>query len=205
MIARTRYYFTQTTLLIGHFRHGSSIRSLREQHTDNNYQMRQTLSTNLNILDSTDEIKRVIDAAEGKRDETFDEIAEDWNERWESSRTDDMMPEGSSQKTVLGSALNQNYDVEFSDTEQEYIDNLKTVKVGYLRNMAPFQYYERGSFHGVLKDIKETNTIMESLDAIENLKADFTVSDYYSVYYYTERRHFSAFAGSAVFLHISRS
>ena len=46
---------------------------------------------------------------------------------------------------------------------------------------------------------------MESLDAIENLKADFTVSDYYSVYYYTERRHFSAFAGSAVFLHISRS
>lgn len=152
--------------------------------------------------------------------------------------------------------------MEFSDTEQEYIDSLKTVKVGYLRNMAPFQYYERGSFHGVLKDImdivadelgvkveekgydntqklvksdskssndalkgtmaqimgenytdlqtdvsdiKETNTIMESLDAIENLKADFTVSDYYSVYYYTERRHFSAFAGSAVFLHISRS
>ena len=152
--------------------------------------------------------------------------------------------------------------MEFSDTEQEYIDSLKTVKVGYLRNMAPFQYYERGSFHGVLKDImdivadelgvkveekgydntqklvksdskssndalkgtmaqikgedytdlqtdvsdiKETNTIMESLDAIENLKADFTVSDYYSVYYYTERRHFSAVAGSAVFLHISRS
>ena len=56
-----------------------------------------------------------------------------------------------------------------------------------------------------VSDIKETNTIMESLDAIENLKADFTVSDYYSVYYYTERRHFSAFAGSAVFLHISRS
>ena len=51
----------------------------------------------------------------------------------------------------------------------------------------------------------DTKTIMESLDAIENLKADFTVSDYYSVYYYTERRHFSAFAGSAVFLHISRS
>ena len=250
--------------------------------SDSNYQKRQTLSTNLNILDSTDEIKRVIEAAEGKRNETFDEIAEDWNERWESSRTDDMMPEGSSQKTVLNSALSQNYDVEFSDTEQEYIDSLKTVKVGYLRNMAPFQYYESGSFHGVLKDImdivadelgvkveekgydntqklvkalksgeidmiagmnksgkygaelkfsvksmdvmkvmvksdskssndalkgtmaqikgedytdlqtdasdiKETNTIMESLDAIENLKADFTVSDYYSVYYYTER------------------
>lgn len=250
--------------------------------SDNNYQKRQTLSANLNILDSTDEIKRVIEAAEGKRNETFDEIAQDWNERWESSRTADMMPDGTSQKIVLNSALSQNYNVEFSDTEQEYIDSLKTVRVGYLKEMAPFQYYEGGSFHGVLRDIvnivasdldveveekgydntqelvkalksgeidmiagmnksgkygselkfsvksmdvmkvmvksdskssndalkgtmaqingedytdlqtdasdvRNTDTLVESLDAIENLKADFTVSDYYSVYYYTER------------------
>lgn len=64
------------------------------QASDENYRKRQILSTNLNILDSTDEIKRVIEAAEGKRDESFDEIASDWNERWESSRTEDMMPGG---------------------------------------------------------------------------------------------------------------
>lgn len=253
--------------------------------SDNNYQKRQTLSTNLNILDSTDEVKRVIEAAEGKRNETFDDIAEDWNERWESSRTSDMMPDGSSQTKVLSSALSQNYNVEFSDTEQEYIDSLKKVTVGYLKDMAPFQYYEGGSYHGVLKDIvdivaeklgvsieekgydnteqmvkalksgeidmiagmnksgrysseikfsvksmdvmkvmvksdskksadalkgtmaqikgedysdlqteasdiRKTDTIVESLEDIENLKADFTVSDYYSVYYYTENQGF---------------
>lgn len=110
--------------------------------SDNNYQKRQTLSTNLNILDSTDEIKRVIEAAEGKRNETFDEIAEDWNERWESSRNDDMMPDGSAQKTVLGSALSQNYDVEFSDTEQEYIDRQDRCTHGTVQQIWYKRLYE---------------------------------------------------------------
>lgn len=253
--------------------------------SDENYQKKVTLSTNLNILDSTDEIKRVIEAAEGKRDETFDQIAQDWNERWESSRTDDMLAGTGSRKTVLNSALNQNYDVEFSATEQQYIDSLKELRVGYLKNMAPFQYYSDGSFHGVLKDIMDivekkldvsivemgydntesmvkslkngdidmiagmnksskfgtdlkystksmdvmkvmvksdsvksndalkgtmaqvkgedysdlqteasdvlsTENLAESLDKIEKLKADFTVSDYYSVYYYTQEQDF---------------
>ena len=253
--------------------------------SDENYQKKVTLSTNLNILDSNDEIKRVIEAAEGKRDETFDQIAQDWNERWESSRTDDMLAGTGSRKTVLNSALNQNYDVEFSATEQQYIDSLKELRVGYLKNMAPFQYYSDGSFHGVLKDIMDivekkldvsivemgydntesmvkslkngdidmiagmnksskfgtdlkystksmdvmkvmvksdsvksndalkgtmaqvkgedysdlqteasdvlsTENLAESLDKIEKLKADFTVSDYYSVYYYTQEQDF---------------
>lgn len=110
--------------------------------SDNNYQKRQTLSTNLNILDSTDEIKRVIEAAEGKRNETFDEIAEDWNERWESSRTDDMMPDGSAQKTVLGSALSQNYDVEFSDIEQEYIDRQDRCTHGTVQQISYKRLHE---------------------------------------------------------------
>lgn len=253
--------------------------------SDDNYKKIQVLSTNLNILDSTDEIKRVIEAAEGKRDETFEQIAQDWNERWESSRTDDMMPSNGSHAIVLNSALSNNYEVEFSDTEQEYIDSLKELKVGYLKNMAPFQYYSDGAFHGVLKDIMDivvkdldisivekgydntesmvkalksgeidmiagmnksarygselkfstksmdvmkvmvksdsakssealkgtmaqvkgedysdlqteasdvvtTDSIEASLRKIEKLKADFTVSDYYSVYYYTQEQGF---------------
>lgn len=253
--------------------------------SDENYQKKQILSTNLNILDSTDEIKRVIEAADGKRDESFNDIAADWNERWESSRTEDMMPNANSRATVLSSALSQNYEIEFSDTEQQYIDNLKELKVGYLKNMAPFQYYSDGSFQGVLKNIVNivaenldvtilekgydntaqmvqalqageidmiaginkssqysselkfstksmdvmkvmvksnsknandalkgsmvqidgedysdlqteaskiisTDSLVESLSEIENLKADFTVSDYYSVYYYTQEQGF---------------
>lgn len=121
--------------------------------SDDNYHKRQILSTNLNILDSTDEIKRVIEAAEGKRNETFADIAADWNERWESSRTDDMMPSANSHATVLNSALSKNYEIEFSDTEQQYIENLKEIKVGYLKNMAPFQYYADGKFQGFLKSM----------------------------------------------------
>lgn len=251
--------------------------------SDENYRKRQILSTNLSILDSTDEIKRVIEAAEGKRDETFDEIAEDWNKKWESSRTEDIMPGSGSHTTVLNSALSNNYDVELSDIEQEYIDSLKELKVGYLKNMAPFQYYADGEFHGVLKDIMNivaedlklsivekgydntedmvkalkageidmiagmnksarygselkfsaksmdvmkvmvksdsaksnealkgtmaqikgedysdlqteasdviiTENLADSLNQIEKLKVDFTVSDYYSVYYYTQEQ-----------------
>lgn len=121
--------------------------------SDDNYRKKEILSTNLNILDSTDEIKRVIEAAEGKRDETFDQIASDWNERWESSRTDDMKNSVSSRKIVLNSSLSQNYDVEFSDTEQQYIDSIDVLKIGYIKNMAPYQYEKDGKFDGVLKDI----------------------------------------------------
>lgn len=253
--------------------------------SDENYQKRQILSTNLNILDSTDEIKRVIEAAEGKRDESFDEIVSDWNERWESSRTEDMMSGASAHTTVLNSALSKNYEIEFSDTEQQYIRNLGELKVGYLKNMAPFQYESSGSFRGVLKEImdivsddlgvsivemgydntsqmvqamrdgeidmiagmdkyskysselkfsvkcmdvmkvmvksdsKQANdalkgsmtqikgedysnfqteatkiipadSLVESLNNIEKLKADFMVSDYYSVYYYMQEQGF---------------
>lgn len=255
------------------------------QASDENYRKRQILSTNLNILDSTDEIKRVIEAAEGKRDESFDEIASDWNERWESSRTEDMMPGDAKHTTVLGSALSKNYEIEFSDTEREYIDGLSELRIGYLKNMAPFQYEQSGDFQGFLKGIMdivaddlgvslvekgydnteqmvralhegdidmivgmdkssgygsglkfsaksldvmkvmvksdskkandalkgsmaqitgedysdlqteaskiiETDDLVDSLGAIETLKADFTVSDYYGVYYYTQEQGF---------------
>lgn len=253
--------------------------------SDDNYNKKQILSANLNILDSTDEVKRVIEAADGTRDETFDQIAEDWNERWESSRTDDMKTGTSSHVTVLNSALSRNYDVEFSDTEQDYLKNLKEIKVGYLKNMAPFQYYADGQFQGVLKNIMdiiskdidvpivekgydnteqmtkalhngdidmiagmnksskygtdlkystecmdvmkvmvksdskksndalkgsmaqidgedysdiqtdatdtvEVSSLAESLEKIEKLKADFTISDYNSVYYYAQEQGF---------------
>lgn len=87
--------------------------------------------------------------------ESFDEIASDWNERWESSRTEDMMPGDAKHTTVLGSALSKNYEIEFSDTEREYISGLRELRIGYLKNMAPFQYEQSGDFQGVLKNIMD--------------------------------------------------
>lgn len=51
-----------------------------------NYQKKAILSQKLNLSD-TQEIKRLMESAYGLRDEDFDHIMQDWNTRWESSRT----------------------------------------------------------------------------------------------------------------------
>ena len=66
-----------------------------------------------------------------------------------------MMPGDAKHTTVLGSALSKNYEIEFSDTEREYINGLKELRIGYLKNMAPFQYEQSGDFQGVLKSIMD--------------------------------------------------
>lgn len=118
-----------------------------------NYQKRLALSEKLNILDSTDEIKRVIEAASGMTSESFDEIAKDWNERWESSRTEEMMPEASEIVSIQSGIISEEYEVSFSETEKEYLESLSGLRVGYLKNMAPYQYETDEGFEGVAADI----------------------------------------------------
>lgn len=121
--------------------------------TDENYKKRQKLAQNLNLLDSSDEIRRVIEAASGRRDEDFDTIAEDWNTRWESERTEDMMPESEKSISILSGALQQDYKVELSDTEKEYLKGIKELKFGYLKHMAPYQYETSQGAGGVVRDL----------------------------------------------------
>lgn len=121
--------------------------------SDENYRKWATLSQSINLRDNNEEIKRVIEAGEGRRDETFDEIADDWDKRWESLRTEDMMPDTSENVTVLSSVINDKYEVDFSATEQEYLKGLKKLKVGYLRNLAPYEYEEDNEFQGVSRQL----------------------------------------------------
>lgn len=121
--------------------------------SDENYRKWTALSANLNLRDQYDEIKRVIEAAEGKRDETFEQITEDWNKRWESGRTEDLMPDTTDNVSVLSSMINDTYEVEFSATEKEYLKGIKTLKVGYLRDLAPYEYEENGTFTGVFRQL----------------------------------------------------
>ena len=118
-----------------------------------NYQKRLGLSEKLNILDSTDEIKRVIEAASGMTSESFAEIAKDWNERWESSRTEEMMPEASEIVSIQSGIISEEYEVSFSQTEKEYLESISGLRVGYLKNMAPYQYETDAGFEGVAADI----------------------------------------------------
>ncbi len=112
------------------------------------YQKKVILSSKLNLEDGM-EAMRVIEAAKGIRQETFDDIAQDWNSRWESSRTPDMEVDEEKISALLDSVLVDNYQVNFSDTEKEYLQGKEKLKVGYSINLAPFQYEEDGVFTGL--------------------------------------------------------
>lgn len=95
------------------------------------------------------EAMRVIEAAKGIRRETFDDIARDWNTRWEASRTPDMKVEEEEVRALYESDIADNYQVNFSQTEKEYLGAKKSLKVGYTKHMAPFQYEKEGAFTGL--------------------------------------------------------
>lgn len=108
----------------------------------------ETLSKNLNLTDGTEQ-KRVMEAAAGLSDETLDDIYKDWNERWESSRTQDMTTDNEVSAFSSDEIVLDQYSVELSELEQEYIEQTDAVKVGYLKNFAPFQYEKNQKFMGV--------------------------------------------------------
>lgn len=107
-------------------------------------------------MDPTDagEIRRIIKAA-GQGSESFDQIMQEWNERWEDARSGGItlldrsetlalsIEESTEDKTESSQTENffkTDYDIMLSPTENEYIDSKKNLRVGYLRWHAPFQY-----------------------------------------------------------------
>lgn len=121
--------------------------------TSESYQKKQKLTAKLNLETDTSEIKRVIEAAIGSRDEDFDEIAQDWNRRWESSRTANMTVTESSGNVISESTITGEYEVNFSQTEQDYLDQVGDIRVGYLTDMAPFEYENEDGFTGLASGI----------------------------------------------------
>lgn len=123
--------------------------------TNVNYSRWESLSKNLNMEDNK-ETARVIAAAAGYSDETLDDIVKDWNERWESGRPKDMeaeMQEASS-NWLNSSVITENYEVTLSQTEQRYLSDIGTIKVGYLTEFAPYQYKNaQGKFTGLSQQI----------------------------------------------------
>lgn len=137
------------------------------------------LSTNLNLSD-TAEYVRIVDAAAGKSEESFDEIMADWNARWESMREDSMLaevktPSQNAQEDILNV---DNKNLELSGNELQYIMENPTVRVGYHRNMSPLSFETDGEFRGAAFDVceligGETGLIMEyyGYDNTEELDA----------------------------------
>lgn len=101
--------------------------------------------------DTAERIMDVIDIASGKKDGNYDELMHYWNNLWESARPDDMPTTeyelGSNVikddfTNTLDGIIIDSYQVEFSQTEQEYMKQKKQITIGYLTHMAPFQYVE---------------------------------------------------------------
>ncbi len=112
------------------------------------------LSTKLNLSNGSEYV-RIVEAASGKREETFDEIMEDWNARWESSRKEDMITTvkenpSNKQEDVLNI---DNREILLSENELLYIQQNPVIRVGYHANMAPLSFVNKDVFCGASFDV----------------------------------------------------
>ncbi len=129
--------------------------------TSENYQLLNSLQKDLDLF-SISEIRRIIDAGSGKHNETFDNIMDDWNKRWEANRPAGQATNLSGDEGKSGGSLFDNSEVQFSDAEKEYLVNNPTIRVGFLQNMAPLSYEIQGYFCGAAYEM--CNIIAECTD-----------------------------------------
>lgn len=124
--------------------------------TADTYKKWKKLTSGVSLEDGSG-AKRVIEAASGVTDESFDDIVQDWNKQWEAKRTWEVQSEEKKVEAVLSSAIvAEDYEIFFSQTEQQYINSLNQLKIGYLKNLAPIQYEIEGGFTGVALEICQT-------------------------------------------------
>lgn len=119
------------------------------------YAQYETLAKNLNLYNA-EEYKLIVEAAAGMSGQSFEDVMNDWNGRWEASREPWMMTavetEEGNQETLVNL---EEVEVEFSQNELAYIESNPVVRVGYNRNLAPLSYETDGEFTGVAYDICE--------------------------------------------------
>ncbi len=114
------------------------------------------LSSQLNLADTSEYLK-IVEAACGKSDLTFDEIMKDWNTRWEASRDESMISEIKvGAQDAENDILNvDNRNVELSENELQYIVENSVLRVGYHKNMAPLSFEKEEKFAGAAYDVFE--------------------------------------------------
>lgn len=153
-----------------------------EPYNGGNYSVYLNMVKSIDPMDA-EEIRRIIRAA-GQGSESFDQIMQEWNRRWEGARSDNAVLLDRSETLALSieestksetessqtdNFFKTDYDIMLSPTENEYIDSKQNLRVGYLRGHAPFQYEEEDellnrSFEGLcamLCQMIEDNTNLE--------------------------------------------
>ena len=130
------------------------VMKINKPFTDETYYLYNKLQNGIQTESSTS-IRDIIEVATGRKNGNYDELMNDWNMRWEKNRPANMKREEAESAVIketeehveenqdsLHEIILNNYEVELSATEQEYIKEGKHIKVGYLTEMAPLQYEE---------------------------------------------------------------
>ncbi len=126
--------------------------------TAENNKLHNAFVNKVNLYDGTEQ-QRIIEAAAGIRNESFDGILNDWNQRWESARPAGM--ETISHEEAINTTseethqlVMEQYAFDMSETEWEYLASIDSLRIGYLRYNAPFQYEdEEHVFQGVTAEL----------------------------------------------------
>lgn len=95
-----------------------------------------------------EQIRRLMDAAGGRREETFDDIMAEWNRQWEKDRPKKLTVKVSEEKEEAQEKMFNNSEVIFSDVEKKYLMRNPLFRIGFVENMAPLSYEKDGYFYG---------------------------------------------------------
>lgn len=155
--------FENVELLIDHF------------FKDNNGAILGQLGGALELY-SGEEQRRIIAAAQGKSQETFEGIMKEWNERWEGARSKTVTSTQQQHTFSKDFILDNSNDIFLSELEEEYLDQNKVFKVGYIEKLSPLQYKKDKMFSGISADIfgiiKEKtnlNFVYQSFNSLEQM------------------------------------
>jgi diguanylate cyclase (GGDEF)-like protein len=108
-------------------------------------------------LEQPDQIQEIISAASEDEDRSFDQIMDEWNVRWESARPEgDYVGDANDVQQLWQYSIklaDKQYEVTFSASESEYIQENPKVTVGYVDNNIPFIFTDGGVLKGLAPDI----------------------------------------------------
>lgn len=152
--------------------------------SETEYSDRSRLKANLDF-DNGVEVKKIIETARHQNNRNFDGLMQEYQMRWEyGRRSGTVLQERAEDISAMStvSTISQNYVVNFSKTEQEFLSKLEGLRVGYLERFAPFQYLKEDGFCGVSRDVFEIvsesigiqmeyipfQNVQEVIDALEN-------------------------------------
>ena len=106
--------------------------------------------------------RRIYEAARGESGETFDEIMDDWNFKWEKIRPNKV--DTSEESIPANQIVTQTTPtLSLSPRENVYLESVPTLKVGYLKNLPPLQYEKDDEFVGISSSIFDAVTERTSL------------------------------------------